>query len=88
MTKYKFLNEILISWCKINYKKTYTNISHEIIWHNSNIKNENNTLFYPEWHTKGIMYVKHIYDFRIKQFYSFNNLKEIYNLNNGDYLKY
>ncbi len=32
--------------------------------------------------------MKHIYDYRIKEFYNFENIKELYNINNGDFLKY
>ncbi len=34
------------------------------------------------------MYIKHIYDYRIKEFYNFNHLTYLYNLNNNDFLKY
>ncbi len=87
--QYSFLNNMLTSWCKINYKHSCTSISHEILWHNSNIKNERKiTFFYKEWYDRGIRYLKHIYDFRIKDFYSFNDMKTIYDINNGDFLKY
>ncbi len=50
LIKYKFLNEIICSWCDINFKQVTTNISHEIMWHNTNIKNnENKTIFYKHW---------------------------------------
>ncbi len=89
LTKYKFLNEILCSWCKINFSDTCENISNEIIWHNTRIKGtDNKTIFYKDWYNKGIMYIKHIYDYRIKEFYNFNHLTYLYNLNNNDFLKY
>ncbi len=34
------------------------------------------------------MYVKNIYDYRNKDFFNFNELKYLYNLNSGDFLKY
>ncbi len=34
------------------------------------------------------MYVHHIYDYRIKQFYSFDDLKTLYDINSRDFLKY
>lgn len=87
--KFIFLNQIINSWCKVNFNYLSSNVSHEILWHNTNIKNERgNTLFYKEWFNRGILYVKHIYDFRIKDFYSFNDLKNIYNIKDGDFLKF
>ncbi len=78
---------LLHSWSKINFKHTHSEISNEIVWHNTNIK-QNNTLFYKDWYDKGIMYIKNIYDYRTKDFYTFNDVKNLYNLNNGDFLKY
>ncbi len=59
------------------------------MWHNTNIKNQSNhTLFYEDWYNKGIMYVRNIYDYRKKDFYNFNELTDLYDLNNADFLKY
>ncbi len=38
ITKYTFLKQIVMSWCKINYKHDQDIISNEIIWHNSKLK--------------------------------------------------
>ncbi len=83
--RYKFLGEIITSWSKIYFKHTHSEISNEILWHNTNIK-QNNTLFYKDWYNKGIMYIQNIYDYRTKNFYTFHELKNLYNLNNGDFL--
>ena len=48
----------------------------------------NKTFFYKSWYDKGLKYVEHVFDFRINQFYSFENFKEIYGIQSGDYLKY
>ncbi len=34
------------------------------------------------------MYVRNIYDYRKKYFYNFNELTDLYDLNNADFLKY
>lgn len=89
--KYVFLNEILIAWTNINFKKVEntSRISNEIIWNNSNITNTNGyPIFYKDWYNKGIMFIKNIYNFRTKTFYSFDELKQMFDLNNGDFLKY
>lgn len=87
--KYRFLNEILISWCKVNFKDAATNICNEILWHNTNLKDGyNKTILYKDWYNKGIMYIKQIYDYRVKEFYRFNELTQLYDLNEGDFLKY
>ncbi len=72
LKKYTFLKEILIAWSKINYKNTNEKISHEILWHNSQLKDSSNkTFFYKDWYNKGIMYIHHMYDYRTKNVYSF-----------------
>ncbi len=76
--KYSFLNQIIQAWCRINYKQTNESISTEILWHNTHIKSNNSkTIFLKDWYDKGIMYVHHIYDYRIKQLYSFDDLKDV-----------
>ena len=85
----KFLKNILIAWCKINYKETpSTCISKQIIWNSSYIKCDNNIIYYKERHEKGIKYIEHIYDYRSNTFYDFNNLQNLYNLNTTDFFKY
>ena len=63
-----FLKDILIAWCKINYSETQKSISKQIIWNNSDIKCSNTILYYKQWQERGIKYIAHIYDYRIKQF--------------------
>ena len=45
-------------------------------------------MYYKEWHEKRIKYIEHIYDYRLKTFYNFNNLQNQYDLNTTDFLKY
>jgi len=39
-----------------------------IIRNNSEIKINNATLYYKEWHEQGILYLEHIFDFRLNKF--------------------
>ena len=88
--KRNFLQDILLSWvnvinndvCNIKY------IGKEIIWNNKNIKVNNKTFFYKNWFEKGIKNIEHIYDYRKKEFYHFEQLIELYQIPPTDYLKY
>ena len=53
---------------------------------NSYIKCDINIIYYKEWHEEGIK--EHIYDYRSKPFYNFNNLQNLYDLEITDFLKY
>ena len=86
--KNTFLTNILIAWNKISKRDTILDYSNEIVWNNSNIYVGNNTVFYKTWLGLGIKYIKDIYDYSSKQFYSFEKIKEIYNVPNEDFLKY
>ena len=85
------LKEIVQAWAKLNYKDVNPkekNISKQILWNNSNIKRDGSLLFYKNWHDMGITSIEHVYDYRIKSFLSFQNLKTIFNIRNDDFLKY
>ena len=82
------MTNILIAWNKISKRDTILDYSNEIVWNNSNIYVGNNTVFYKTWLGLGIKYIKDIYDYSSKQFYSFEKIKEIYNVPNEDFLKY
>ena len=43
---------------------------------------------FPNWFHNGIKVLKDIYDDASKKFYPFSRLREIYNLPEGDFLKY
>jgi len=46
-----------------------------IIWTNSEIEINNETLHYKEWHDKGILFLEHIFDFRFGKFFSLDNMQ-------------
>lgn len=82
----KFLKDILRSWAEINFESNVTEIKNQVIWNNLNINNK--TIYYKTWNSKGIKYIKDIYDIENNTFYNFNNLKMKYDINSSDYLKY
>lgn len=83
-----FLLDILSSWTEINQYTPKPPTSKIIIWNNKSIKNNCNTFYINEWYEKGIKYLQHIFDYRTKQFYSFENIKYLYDINTNDYLTY
>ena len=83
-----FLSDILQSWCTLNFNENIDNIKKEIIWNNTHIKNNNKTILYKSWLDKGIKYIMHLFDSRSKVFYTFQHIKNVYALDNGDFLKY
>jgi len=82
-----FLRDILISWNKVKSCDN-NDKSHYILWKNSEIKQENKTRYRKEWRYKGISYIHHLYDFRVNKFYSFQDFKLIYDINDNDFLMY
>ena len=83
-----FLRDILAGWCKINTSETTRVIHKEIIWNNSQIKCNNKVLFYVDWFEKGIKFIEHIYDFRFRKFHTIEQLQNLYNISENDFLKY
>ena len=83
-----FLRDVLAGWCKINNSESTHVITKEIIWNNSHIKCNNKILFYHDWYEKGIKLIEHIYDFRIQSFYTLEQLQNLYNIHQKDFLKY
>ena len=87
--KSQFLKDVLTSWAKVNNSCSDKPLSKEIVWNNSKIKlNNTKTLFYKAWYDKGIKFIEHLFDFRSKQFYTFEQMKQLYGIPNGDFLKY
>ena len=87
--KSKFLNDIITAWCKINYKQSGDNIiDKHIIWHNSDIKISGKILSNKSWVEKNVIYISDVYDFERKEFKSFNEFKQQFNIKTGDYLFY
>ena len=77
------------SWAEIKKTKDENKpISTEIIWNNSQIKILDKTLFKKEWFTKGIKYIKHIYNYEQNNFYPFLSLVDMYNIPSADFLNY
>ena len=86
--KSKFLSDILSSWSHINFIENIENVKTQILWNNSFIKNNNSTIFYKPWYDKGIIYIDQIFDSRHKLFFTFQHMKNVYALDNSEFLKY
>ena len=67
--KQLFLQQIITSWTKIKLISENSSIGKEIIWHNKNIKLENNSIFYQDWYDKGIQNLEHIYMTIVKRIF-------------------
>jgi len=81
----RFLKYILLAWSFVNFRNDITNIDKEIIWNNSNIKSNIKPFFLREWLDKGIVFIEQIYDYRNKQFYSFNEIQNLYSVPQTDF---
>jgi len=66
----QFAKDNLTSWNLFKKNHEQNAIQKLIIWNNSEIKINNETLYYKEWHEKGILYLEYIFDFRPGKFYS------------------
>ena len=83
-----FLRDVLAGRCTINNSESTHVITKEIIWNNSQIKCNNKIPFYHGWYKKGIKLIEHIYDFRIQTFYTIEQIQNLYNIHQKDFLKY
>ena len=83
-----FLLAVLAGWCKINNSESTHVIAKKIMWNNSQMKYNNKILFYHDWHEKRIKVIEHIYDFRIHKLYTLEQLQNLYNIHQKDFLKY
>ena len=88
--KSPFLCNIVESWAKINFDTEIENtcVINQNIWNNSFIKNKGKPLFYNQWLQLGIKSIAHLYDSRINTFYTFERLKQLYNIDNSEFLNY
>ena len=87
--KKDFLQDILTAWSKINFNKSEnTNIGKEFIWNNSFIKTCGRTIFNEVWFDRGIQLIEHIYDFRKRDFFSFNDIINVYDIPKHYFLFY
>ena len=55
------------------------------MWNNTFLKVENKTVFYKTFFEKGIKYVEDIYNRRSNRFYNFEELQNMYDINNSDF---
>ena len=83
-----FMQNVLIAWNKLQNNNIQKDIRKNIIWNNSEIKLNNKTLYYKDWHERGVLYLEHIFDFRTNAFYSFENIQFLYQIPTADFLKY
>ena len=93
VNKNSFLFDILRVWVQTKQKENIENnkrqhITKTVIWNNSEFKVNGKLIFHREWFEKGIKYIEHLFDFRTKTYYSFEQMKYLYNLNDNQYLRY
>ncbi|KAH3890365.1 hypothetical protein DPMN_014444 [Dreissena polymorpha] len=74
-----FLSDVLSAW---------SDVTHNLETQTSNITSNNKTFFYKDWFERSIKYVDELYDFRIKDFYSFDDICYIYGIPSNNFLKY
>ena len=84
----KFIFDILVSWSSINFNENPKNISEQILWQNSKIKNNNCLLYFKSWTIQNINYIKDIYISTTNKFKTFNQLKLEYNISDSEFLNY
>ena len=83
-----FFQDILLAWQEIKGNKEKNNISQEIIWNNSNLKSNGNTFYNQKWVNRGISLIEQLYDFRNKRFFNFNEFKDLYQIEENNFLLY
>ena len=88
ITQNRFLNDVLLLWCRCKSNVVIQSYRHEILWNYSNIKAGTNTIMFSNWFRNGIKAFKDIYDDAPKKCYPYSRLQDIYNLPEGDLLKY
>ncbi len=83
-----FLSSVLSAWSNVTHNlETQTN-SKTILWNNKDITSNNKTFFYKHWFGQNIKYVDQLYDYRIKDFYSFDNICYLYGIPSSNFLMY
>ncbi|KAH3849848.1 hypothetical protein DPMN_092252 [Dreissena polymorpha] len=76
------------TWSDVTHKLETKTRSKTIVWNNKDITSNNKTFFYKDWFELSIKYVDQLYDFRIKDFYSFDDICYIYGIPSNNFLKY
>ena len=86
----RFLQDIIVSWVKINKENHHINgcIGKQILWNNINIRIDNKTIMYKSWLEKGIQNIEHIFDYRKKDFYTFQEFSDLYTVPYNNFLKH
>ena len=83
-----FFQDILLAWQEIKGYKEKNNISQEIISNNSNLKSNGNIFYNQKWVNRGISLIEQLYDFRNKRFFNFNEFKNLYQIEENNFLLY
>ena len=75
-----FLQDIIVSWVKVKKENKQINgcIGKQILWNNKNIKIDKKNVMYKSWLDKGIQNIEHIFDYRKKEFYTFQEFIALY----------
>ncbi|KAH3887824.1 hypothetical protein DPMN_011846 [Dreissena polymorpha] len=82
-----FLSDVLSAWSDVTHNLETQTSSKTILWNNKDITSNNMTFFYKHWFEQNIKYVDKLYDYRIKDFYSFENICYIYGIPASNFLK-
>ena len=83
-----FLSSVSSAWTNVTHNLETQITGKTILWNNKDITSNNKTFFYKHWFEKNIKYVDQLYDYRIKDFYSFENICYIYGIPSGNFLMY
>lgn len=84
----KFLQEIVTIWSSINFQNEIDNVNSQIIWNNSHIIHNNKMFYFEDWVRKGVKTIAQLYDHRHKVFFTFEQVKQKFNLKETDFLRY
>ena len=85
--KNQFFIDVLEAWCKINFKEPDLFLQ-QSVWMNSKLLLDNKPFFIRRWYDLGIKYVKDFIYQNEKRFYSFEEFKLKYQINDTDFLYY
>ncbi|KAH3860729.1 hypothetical protein DPMN_023648 [Dreissena polymorpha] len=83
-----FLSDVLSAWSDVTHNLETKTSSKTILWNNKDITSNNKTLFYKDGFERSIKYVDQLYDYRIKDVYSFDDICYIYGIHSNNFLMY
>ncbi|KAH3820034.1 hypothetical protein DPMN_121778 [Dreissena polymorpha] len=69
-----FLSDVLSTWSDVTHNLETKTSSKTILWNNKDITSNNKTFFYKDWFERSIKYVDQLYNYIIKDFYSFDDI--------------